>query len=435
MRPTVLLLLLVGSLLLVASCQGAVSHNPPAAGTGPTSYTDPATDDIGEKDDANGSPTEDTGEWPDVDEPVDFSAKEIPVEECVGLYLAVNEDGECYYDCPENTVPDHSMRTCVCAPGACEAGFDTEFRIVCEYYSEEGSEPYIAGGAWSCSRGTKPSNCLVQCVCQEGMIITGEDQFGRRVCEPPSTEDCPLPYHKLDLATGDCLWNCAKGTEPNEESGECVCKEGFEPAPNNDWLDDLGRLICFKTPDAGCSCPVGSECLDGLCLDAFGPDPGYFLSDPPLMRGLHNDGGEGERFFMPFPLTIQAVKGALWAEGSGNITLSIYRARSGDEAWELLAEKTLSFDDLPFYYGIHSEIRPVFFTLDTPVEVATGDIVEAIFMTDHSSDEWEVGYAVSGIYMSSIFADGEMAFHNGAPGLGGNTDQGWDYLATLLGSK
>jgi prepilin-type N-terminal cleavage/methylation domain-containing protein len=36
---------------------------------------------------------------------------------------------------------------------------------------------------WSCSLGTTPSFSSTECVCKPGLVVTGYDQFGRRICQ------------------------------------------------------------------------------------------------------------------------------------------------------------------------------------------------------------------------------------------------------------
>ena len=38
---------------------------------------------------------------------------------------------------------------------------------------------------WSCSQGTQPA-ASGECECQPGLVETGKDQFGRRVCTAPN---------------------------------------------------------------------------------------------------------------------------------------------------------------------------------------------------------------------------------------------------------
>jgi hypothetical protein len=422
--------------VFAVSC-GDISTNITSSSIGDKSEWNSDTDDDKiENDYSAGNKDTENGNNDDLEEEeVDYSAHYIPQEECTGIYLDLDENGDCFYNCPENSVPDHETLTCVCAKGTCKVGLDYDFRIICEHPSEEGSEPYFVNGTWSCSVGTTPSNCLSQCVCQEGYVVTGEDEFGRRICEPASAPGCPLPYKVFDYEKGECRWNCAAGTEPDDLSGTCLCKDGYEPAPNNNWLDSLGRLICFKISDEDCNCPKGKDCVENICMDYFGPDPQIYESKPPLMRGLYNDGGEGSRFFMTKDMDINAVRAGIWADGSGDVTMKIFRVNSEDS--EILAETKLSFSQLPFYYGIHSEFRPLFFILQQPVEIFEGDIIDVVFASSRSLSEHQTGIAVSGIYKSNIFDNSEILFYNGSPGLPnvtGPTDPSWDYLATLVGT-
>jgi hypothetical protein len=88
---------------------------------------------------------------------------------------------------------------------------------------------------WSCAPSTQPGSSG-ECVCQQGLVESGQDQFGRRVCSEPS--DCPGPYH-VQTNDGRCVWSCGTGTQPGA-SGECVCQQGLVETDQ----DQFGRRVC-----------------------------------------------------------------------------------------------------------------------------------------------------------------------------------------------
>lgn len=55
---------------------------------------------------------------------------------------------------------------------------------------------------------------------------------------------CEGPY-KVLTQDNRCVWSCSQGTQPNDETNTCECKEGYEKTQT----DDFGRKICEKKED------------------------------------------------------------------------------------------------------------------------------------------------------------------------------------------
>ncbi len=58
--------------------------------------------------------------------------------------------------------------------------------------------------------------------------------------------ECEEPYHVL-ASDGRCVWSCSEGTTPDNDSGECICKEGFVETDT----DEFGRRVCEEEYDNG----------------------------------------------------------------------------------------------------------------------------------------------------------------------------------------
>ncbi len=172
---------------------------------------------------------------------------------CPKPYHVLASDGRCVWSCAKGTKPDKKSGQCVCKPGFKQAGVDKLKRRVCIEKAGGGStgacpKPYhvLASDGrcvWSCAKGTKPDKKSGQCVCKSGFKQAGVDKFKRRVCTRKagggSTGACPKPYHVL-ASDGRCVWSCAKGTQPDQKSGQCVCKRGRKQA----GFDKFKRRVC-----------------------------------------------------------------------------------------------------------------------------------------------------------------------------------------------
>ena len=56
--------------------------------------------------------------------------------------------------------------------------------------------------------------------------------------EGPAAEEYPGPYH-VETSDGRCVWSCGPGTQPGA-SGECVCQPGLVETGQ----DQFGRRVC-----------------------------------------------------------------------------------------------------------------------------------------------------------------------------------------------
>ena len=100
---------------------------------------------------------------------------------------------------------------------------------------------------WSCSQGTRPAPSG-ECECRSGLVETTRDIYGRRVCAEPVSY-CEGPYH-VPTNDGRCVWSCAQGTQPGP-SVECECRPGLVETGH----DQFGRRVCTApppTPQADC---------------------------------------------------------------------------------------------------------------------------------------------------------------------------------------
>ena len=181
-------------------------------------------------------------------------------EDCPSPYWNRTSDGRCTWSCGEGTQPNYDTRTCTCRPGHVQTGTDRFGRRVCVALACIG--PYHAWTPdgrceWSCGEGTHP-HLSGECVCDGGLAELGTDSRGRRIC---GTRECPSPYQGLSR-DGRCVFTCARGTQPDPASGECICRPGLDEVAT----DDRGRRIC----DEPCLGPYWNRTSDGRCTWSCG---------------------------------------------------------------------------------------------------------------------------------------------------------------------
>lgn len=51
---------------------------------------------------------------------------------------------------------------------------------------------------------------------------------------------CPGPYHVVTYDKKRCVWSCAAGTTPDNASNQCVCSGGLIQT----GFDSYGRRVC-----------------------------------------------------------------------------------------------------------------------------------------------------------------------------------------------
>ena len=165
--------------------------------------------------------------------------------DCPGPYHVLASNGRCVWSCSAGTQPAPSGE-CECQPGLVETGQDQFGRRTCTAPGPNCPGPYHVltndgRCVWSCSAGTQPG-ASGECECQPGYVETGQDNFGRRVCTSPEA-DCPGPYQGL-TNDGRCVWSCSAGTQPGA-SGECECQPGLVETGE----DNFGRRVCSAPPE------------------------------------------------------------------------------------------------------------------------------------------------------------------------------------------
>ncbi len=85
---------------------------------------------------------------------------------------------------------------------------------------------------FTCAPGTVPDQASGQCVCQQGYVVVGADNQGRRICGPGQVEQPSAPV--LQLA---CRQNSVR-----HPKGSCVCVLGTTQT----GVDQQGRPICLR---------------------------------------------------------------------------------------------------------------------------------------------------------------------------------------------
>ena len=190
----------------------------------------------------------------------DDRGRRICAEPCVGPYQVTGSYGYCVWSCSEGTQPHDATGTCVCRPGHLQTGTDRFGRRVCVALACIG--PYHAWTPdgrceWSCGEGTHP-HASGECICESGLAERGIDSRGRRIC---GTRECPSPYYGLSR-DGRCVFTCARGTQPDPASGECICRPGLEEVAT----DDRGRRICAEP----CPGPYHGRSREGYCVWSCG---------------------------------------------------------------------------------------------------------------------------------------------------------------------
>ncbi|MDD5306961.1 MAG: hypothetical protein PHU25_06520 [Deltaproteobacteria bacterium] len=258
--------------------------------------------------------------------------------------------------------------------------------------------------------------------------------------------DAVLPLLGFLAAAGCYHVETLDGDDPASLDGSADAGAGNGTGADGFPVDDPDTLGAGTSTDSECvdrcgirlggvdcgACRDGFACLDLECFWIQGPPPPTNLwADDVLMRGLYDDGGEGQRFTVQWTGLLRRVEAALWTEWipgdqqDARVTLDIYAPDDGVQP-QLLAEKNLPASSFPAYAGCYSECRTTFFDLEPPVPVRRDQTIDVVF------SGWSQAYdegAVSGIYMSDLDPGSEVVLYNGGPGI--DPQPGWDYMTRI----
>ncbi|MFH1256948.1 MAG: dockerin type I domain-containing protein, partial [Candidatus Diapherotrites archaeon] len=121
--------------------------------------------------------------------------------------------------------------------------------------SDSGLSYYIKGtttwGASSGAEGSSTDYCsgpdyLVESYCSVNNFKQAEYKCANG-CKDGACV-CPKPYHGIS-PDGRCVWSCSEGTTPDTASNECICKEGYVET----GTDQFGRRVCTLQGNAPCT--------------------------------------------------------------------------------------------------------------------------------------------------------------------------------------
>ena len=187
--------------------------------------------------------------------------------------------------------------TCVCKPGYTEGGYNAAGQLVCcdAYHAFDnstfkcvdpdslvdccdGSYPYWTRTqdyrcVWFCSSGTRPDGEYCgECVCRESMVEYAQDEFGRRLCDYPSSPSIPPESPSPPLLP----------KSPAPPPPFPVSTPSFPPPPcratscdENHNYDSYANNL-----EAGCCCTSGGQCKSlhcdyssWVCVSSLPPTP------------------------------------------------------------------------------------------------------------------------------------------------------------------
>jgi len=149
--------------------------------------------------------------------------------------------------------------------------------------------------------------------------------------------------------------------------------------------------------DANCV-PLTDTTPDGL-VDLEGPAPLATAEAYPLLRAVHANKPEGERFDIEVEGTVVAVEAVLFADDDeGDVVADVYYLCSG--ARQIAASARVPKVELPDYDGIHSELWTTSFEFDTPLPIVPGTTFDVLFRPE--------GVSVVAAVRADVYADGEM---------------------------
>ena len=127
---------------------------------------------------------------------------------------------------------------------------------------------------YTCASGTVPDQASGQCVCQQGYVVVGADDQGRRICGPGQVEQPSAPV--LQLA-------CRRNSVPNAAGG-CVCIAGTAQT----GVDQQGRPICvYRRAETGGGTLRPTDPVMGQTPMPILPSPGQGAAEPPA-DAIHN---------------------------------------------------------------------------------------------------------------------------------------------------
>ena len=129
-------------------------------------------------------------------------------------------------------------------------------------------------------------------ICESGLAERGIDSRGRRIC---GTREYPSPYYGLSR-DGRCVFTCARGTQPDPASGECICRPGLDEVAT----DDRGQRIVLSLAPVHTMAGAAKVTACGHAVrERSRPMPRVPASADPAMRRLGADTG-GRRVHAPF---------------------------------------------------------------------------------------------------------------------------------------